>query len=275
MLELDLDDLREVYGHYLPGRRFPKTIAPGVQWLGGCSAIALDEGRPDIRHSQCNCYLVTGDTGTLLVDSGHPAFWGGYRDALYQALDGRPLDYVMPTHAEVPHAGALTLLYHEWPGLTVVGNTQDYHLFHPELPDSAYRPMPVVGNQLVDLGGRTFEIMPALFKDLATTVWGFDDRTKVFFPADAFAYMHWHSEDACGLTMEELPGEPEPDNFQFIISGVQYRDMNEKVDRFQELMTEYQVVTLAPAHGTVLTDMARTRWFLDGLREMTPDKAGH
>lgn len=275
MLELDLDDLHEVYGHYLPGRRFPKEIADGVQWLGGCSAIALDESRPDIRHSQCNCYLITGEFATMLIDTGHPAFWGGYRDALYQALDGRALDYVMPTHAEIPHAGALTLLYHEWPELTVVGNTQDYHLFHPDLPKSAYRSMGDGLSQRIDLGGRTVEILPALFKDLGTTVWAFDDRSKVFFPADAFAYMHWHSEDACGLTMEELPGEPETENFQFIISGVQYRDMNEKVDAFRALVDRLGAQVLAPAHGTVMTDISRARWFLEPLRDLSGHRGGH
>lgn len=266
MIELDLDELREIHGLYLPGRRFPRAIADGVQWLGGCSAIALDETRPDIRHSQCNCYLITGSQATMLVDTGHPAFWGGYREALYKALDGRPLDYVMPTHSEIPHAGSLTLLHREWPGLTVVGNTQDYHLFHPAVPASAYQPMMRDGEQTIDLGDRRVMVMSALFKDLGNTVWAFDDGARVLFPADAFAYLHWHSEDACGLTLEELDVPPEPENFQFIISGVQYRDMNAKVDAFAALMERLDVRVLAPAHGTVMTDLHRADWFLDALR---------
>lgn len=266
MPDLELDELRALYGEYLPGPRFPKLVAEGVHWLGGCSAIALDETVPDLRHSQCNCYLIVGRSKTLLVDAGHPALWKGLRDALVTALDGRPLDYVMPTHAEIPHAGALTLLYREWPGLTVIGNTQDYHLFHPELPAEAYQPMSRGQRQSVDLGDRQFDVLPALFKDLGSTVWGFDHGTRALFPADAFACMHWHSKEHCGLTLEEIGSDPEPSNVHFIVSGAEYRNLSAKLDQFDAFVADRDVSLLAPAHGTVITDARRARWFLDGLR---------
>lgn len=266
MPPLDVDELREINGHYLPGRRFPRPIAPGVQWLGGCSAIALDESRPDIRHSQCNSYLVTGSAATLLVDTGHPAFWGGYLEALRAALGGRPLDYVLPTHAEIPHAGSLTFLYRQWPGLTVVGNTQDYHLFHPEVPASACRPMRG-SEQRIDLGDRIIEVMPALLKDLGTTVWGFDHRSRVLFVADAFAYMHWHSEDSCGLTMEEISDRPDPERFQFPLTGLSYHDQTATVTEFRGLICTLGVRLIAPAHGTVITDITSTSAYLMRLRD--------
>lgn len=269
MPDPELDELRALYGEYLPGPRFPKAVADGVYWLGGCSAIALDETVPDLRHSQCNCYLVVGEDKTLLVDAGHPALWHGLRPALHEALAGRPLDYVMPTHAEIPHAGALTLLHREWPELRVVGNTQDYHLFHPELPDSAYLPMRRGQRQSIDLGGRRFDVLAALFKDLGSTVWGFDHGTRTLFPADAFACMHWHSKEHCGLTLEEIGPDPEPSNVHFIVSGAQCRNLDRKLHEFDVLVTELDVRILAPAHGTVITDPRRARWFLDGLRQVS------
>jgi flavorubredoxin len=212
---------------------------------------------------------VVGRDKTLLVDTGHPALWHGLRPTLHAALGGRDLDYVMPTHAEIPHAGALTLLYREWPGLTVIGNTQDYHLYHPELPAGSYQPMRRGEVQSVDLGGRRFDVLPALFKDLGNTVWGFDHGTRTLFPADAFACMHWHSKEHCGLTLEEIGPDPQPSNVHFIVSGAEFRNLDRKLDEFDALIAGLDVRILAPAHGTVITDARRARWFLDGLRRVS------
>lgn len=262
---MDLDDLLDVYGKYLVHERFPRPIADGVQWIGGCSALFLDRSKPDLAHSALNAYLVTGEDKTLLVDTGHPALWPDFPVALARALDGRKLDYVMPTHPEIPHGGALTLLYRQWPELTVVGDTRDYFLYHPEIPDSAYRPMAPADT--LDLGGRRFEILEALFKDLPNSVWGFDHGSRTLFPADGFAYFHWHSQDACGFTTEELGFSPGADTYgpmTEIVSGLELLDLEETIQRFLRLAEH--PAAIAPAHGTVVTDIPKAFAYLQALR---------
>jgi len=99
--------------------------------------------------------------------------------------------------------------------------------------------------------------------------WGFDHGTRTLFPADAFACMHWHSKEHCGLTLEEIGPDPEPSNVHFIVSGAQRRNLDRKLHEFDVLVTELDVRILAPAHGTVITDPRRARWFLDGLRQVS------
>jgi flavorubredoxin len=264
---MELDDLLDVFGKYLVHERFPQRIADGVHWVGGCSAIFLHREKPDITHSALNAYLVMGTDKTLLVDTGHPALWPSFSAALKKALGGRPLDYVAPTHPEIPHAGSLSLLHREWPGLTVVGDIRDYFLYHPDLPDSAYRPM--AAGERLDLGGREFEFVEALFKDLPNTVWGFDHGSRTLFPADGFAFFHLHSEQACGLTTEQMGISPGVDAYSVmteIVSGVELLDLEDKIDEFMRLVEHFRPTALAPAHGTVVTDVPKAYAYLEALR---------
>jgi flavorubredoxin len=266
----DLEDLLDVFGTYFVHERFPRPIAENLQWIGGCSALFLDKSKPDLVHSALNTYLIIGSEKTLLIDTGHPGTWPGYGDALVRALDGRTLDYVMPTHPEIPHAGALTLLYDRYPEMTVVGDVRDYFLYHPDIPESSYRPMGA--GESLDLGDRRFEFLPALFKDLNNTVWGFDHGTGTLFCADGFAYFHWHSEGSCGYTTDELGITPDAEKYAVmteIVSGISMLDLTEKIAAFESLIETMAPTIIAPAHGTVVTDIPAALTYLDALRNVS------
>jgi flavorubredoxin len=58
----------------------------------------------------------------------------------------------------------------------------------------------------VDLGGdAVFEVLPAVIRDLRTSLWGYERSRRVLFPGDGFGYMHIHGADQCGRTAEEVP----------------------------------------------------------------------
>ena len=85
----------------------PRQITDGLVWTGGC--LVFDYDGEDIHGHMCT-YLIIGETHTLLVDGGHPAHWSAVERTLDEYLGGRPLDYVFPTHSEMPHAGSLERL---------------------------------------------------------------------------------------------------------------------------------------------------------------------
>src|SRR5699024_12704655 len=62
---------------------------------------------------------IFGDERTLLLDTGHPSHWDAVEPALDALLGDRPLDLVLPTHPEMPHAGNLPKLARKYTGLTV------------------------------------------------------------------------------------------------------------------------------------------------------------
>src|ERR1700730_12467790 len=179
---------------------FPREIAGGVWWEGGCilratfsSAADPPSGLGSNTHSHVTPYLVIGSHRSVLFDTGAPINWTELSDRLDHVLNGRPLDWLVMSHYEIPHAGNLVRLLNKYPSLQVGGNVRDYHLFYPESADRFHL------ESTIELGGnRRFLVIPAVIKDLVGTTWGYDTLSQVLFTVDAFCFTH--------------PGIPETDD---------------------------------------------------------------
>ena len=237
------------------GVDLPRLIADGVTWLGGCLEVVF-EGDP--HHCHVSAYVVVGDDKTLMVDTGHPKDWNRLEGELEGALGGRPLDYIFPTHPEMPHAGNTPRLLEKYPAALVIGDTRDYHLYYPEFQA---RLRPLKPGESVDLGGRTFLVTEAVIKDLPNTVWGFDSGAGVLFVSDGYSYIHEHGAGQCALLAEEMPELPSADETRFIneraLFWTQYHEMNAYFDRLEALRSDLGVRMIAPAHGNVISQPER------------------
>ena len=117
-----------------PGRSFertgalPRRIAPSCLWTGGCIPSSVHG-----MHAHYSMFVVRGSERTLLVDTGHPLHRAEVEADVERFLEGRPVDYVFPTHGELPHGGLLERWLHKYPGALAVGDLRDYHLYYPDL----------------------------------------------------------------------------------------------------------------------------------------------
>ncbi|GAA2253410.1 hypothetical protein GCM10010402_05690 [Actinomadura luteofluorescens] len=239
---------------YPVGDRLPRPFGPGLYWLGGCSdSGAWPTRKGATTHEHLSTYLVVGDERTLLVDTGHFAQWDGVRRQLDECLGGRPLDYVFPTHHEIPHAGNLGRLLARHPGAVAVGDTREYHLYFPEIAPDRLRRMR--SGDSLDLGGTRFEFLDPVWYDLTGTLWGYETRGGTLFSADGLGYVHDHSPQVCGLFADEVPDEAPAQGlrrFALPFVGMRYHRTGPGVDRYRELVREHPVRTLCSAHGVPL-----------------------
>lgn len=237
-----------------PTSALPVQLAAGVQWLGECLELP-HEGQ--VLHAYHSMFLVHGTTASLLVDSGHPKDW----EAIEAQLDGLdadgipPVRYLFPTHSEVPHSANLGKLLDRYPESRVWGDTRDLHLYLPEFADRLDHAD--VGDVL-DLGNKTFRIVTPVVKDLVTTLWGYDESSRVLFPGDGFAYMHHHAAGECGKTAEELPDLPLPEFMaifsQYAFYWMYFTPMQQYVDALRDLLTKHPCDVIAPGHGSPIMD---------------------
>jgi flavorubredoxin len=179
---------------------FPRELAQGIWWMGGCFPIAAGDGSGfdvgDLSevHSHVAAYLIVGETKTVIIDTGTPANWAKLSFDLDQVLGDRPLDYVVPTHWEVPHAGNLERLLTKYPRSQAHGDLRDFHLAHPDFDSRLHIARP---REKLELGGGyEFIFLPAPIKDIVSTTWGFEAKQKVLFVADGFSYTHHVSDKA-------------------------------------------------------------------------------
>jgi hypothetical protein len=245
----------------------PREIAPDIFWLGGCLGVELN-GK--IVHGYSSVYLVRGAEQSLLVDPGHPMDWKAISDSLDNLLGGRPLDYVFPTHPEMPHAGNLGRLLAKYPAATAVGDMRDYHLYYPTFAD---RFRDRREGTVLDLGGGIrFELVEGIIKDLPATLWGYEQSRQVLFVSDGFAYLHhpelgegdhgpYHLPGECYRKVSELDELPTVENAQwftgFSLYWSRFTDNSTEVfDRVRALLKTHPAALIAPAHGSVIDDVA-------------------
>ncbi|MDQ4503543.1 MBL fold metallo-hydrolase [Sinomonas sp. ASV322] len=242
-----------------------RRIADGVFWLGGClSAFSAGEEV----HYHVSSYLVVGSRASLLVDTGDPAHRALVLDQLEAALGGRTLDYVFPTHPEIPHAGNLPALLERFPEARVVGDVRDYALHFPEFEGrfDARRP-----GDSIDLGGREFRFLPAHIRDLENTVWGHDSGARMLFVSDGFSFIHdvplpdgdddepVHRPGQCRLFSGEMPAPPSVEQAAYgtgrALYWTKFVDVSTAFAEIERMLAELPTELIGPAHGNVIDDV--------------------
>lgn len=231
-----------------------REIADGVHWLGGCVRLTY---RGEQIHSHMSCFLIVGDDRSLLVDTGHPSHWSVVEPSLDAILGDRPLDFVLPTHSEMPHSGSLPRLLSKYPAARIVGDVRDYHLYYPQLGE---RLVAVPPGDRVDLGSTGVVVVPALWRDLPSTVWAYETRSRVLFVADGFCYTHHHQTGHCTRTSSELPQPPSDEQTMFVnersLVWTRFGDVSTTFGPLDDLLATYPPALIAPAHGGVIDNPA-------------------
>ncbi|WP_165966623.1 MBL fold metallo-hydrolase [Actinomadura sp. 7K507] len=240
---------------YPVSAKLPREFAPGLHWLGGCSdSGAWPTRKGATTHEHLSTYLVAGTDKTVLIDTGHYAQWDGIRDQLDACLGDRPLDYVFPTHHEIPHAGNLGRLLARYPDAVAVGDTREYHLYFPEIAPERLRR--TRGGDSIDLGGTSLMFLDPVWYDLSGTLWAYETRGRTLFTSDGLGYIHDHSPDVCGLLPGEVPQDaPEHGIRRYALPfvGMRYHRMAPGVARYRELTERHPVRTVCSAHGAPLS----------------------
>jgi len=229
--------------------RLPRRLSHSLLWTGRCIDF---EYRGEPIHSHLNAFVVKGSHRSVIVDTGAPAHWPEVRRDVLAFLDGRPLDFVFPTHPEFPHGGALPHWMQEFPDAVAVGDLRDQALYYPDLRS---RFLTVQAGDRIDLGDRELLFVKALWRDLPTTLWAFDTRDRILFVSDAFAFLHHHVDGRCDrLTSEQPPIDV--DLMQFFneraLFWTRFTDTSLSFPEFDRLIAELRPRVIAPGHGNVV-----------------------
>jgi flavorubredoxin len=225
----------------------PRQITESCLWSGGCIPSSVDG-----MHAHYSFYAIRGREKTLLVDTGHPMHWPAVQEDIARFLGGRTLDYIFPTHSELPHSGLLEQWLHAYPESVAVGDLRDYGLYYPQLTG---RFRQVSAGDRLDLGDRELLFVPPVWRDLPDTLWAFDTADRILFLSDACAYFHAHAPDQCDHFSSEVE-PPDIDMMRYFndkaLHWPRYTDSRPGAAEFDALMAELSPRLLAGAHGCVV-----------------------
>lgn len=202
-------------------------------------------------HIPQNAYLLKGER-SLLFDTLSPASTTLILRETATLLDGAPLDYLVVSHPDVPHAGNTRAILRAHPEATLVapryGDTHAlYHL------DRALR---VGEGDSLDLGaGIEVRFHEATFLDAALSVWMSEANSGCLFPVDWLGAPIRPGEAV--RFAEELPGGVvEADRYHEFHARVmfwfQYVDADRMDLETRALWERHRPRMLAPSHGPVV-----------------------
>lgn len=239
-------------------KKMPRKLADGLWWLGDCLEAAF---RGKILHGYNAVYLVSGETSTLMVETGHPKDFEVVDQHIQEVLASGipPLRHLFVTHQETPHSGGMSRILDKYPDITVHGDVSDYHMAFPK---HAERMQPLQIGDAIDLGGRDFVAVEPVIRDMRTTMWGFDTGAHALFPGDGFAYSHYHWDGHCGSVAEEAESldlrEVAGIFAERALFWTNFVEMDFYIDRLYALLAELEVRIIAPSHGLPILDPEHT-----------------
>jgi len=240
-----------------------RLLTDDVHWIGNCHP---DDGR----HLHMSEYLVRGDEGTVLVDSGSSHNREEIVAEVNDLTDGAGPDVVLLTHSTLPHTENVPAFEAEWGEIETIAATGRF----PEivgLPDAEPRQL----NQPVEFAGRPFTCIHPLLTDVTVSQWAFDHESGVLFTAEAFG--HYHDPGTCDRTTAEMDGAiPRAHVDDFYMDKLPFVDLldREKLgDAFGMLFDILDVSYVAPIHGNPVAAEDIDDYVDDVLRALEPPTA--
>lgn len=133
-----------------------------------------------------NSYLIL-DGKTALMDTADASVADVFFENLAEALNGRPLDYVIVQHMEPDHSATLADLIHRYPNVTVVCNAKTETMIHQFFREDLLFAVQIVKEgDVLCLGKHTLQFMMAPMVHWPEVMMTYEQRDKILFSADAF-----------------------------------------------------------------------------------------
>jgi flavorubredoxin len=238
-----------------------REFIPGVYWIQECGgnlkdlAAAMQREKHDWYsqgreiHIPQNAYLFVGER-TLLFDTLSPASSDQILAEVNGILGNRPLDYLVVSHTDTPHAGNTFKILRAYPEATLVAPRYgDAHeLYHLE------GALKVSEGDAIDLGGFVLKFHEATFLDAPISAWMTEENTKMLLPVDWIGMPHMDGE--CLQCVDELEAAVDADRMlQFhgrVFFWLQYVNAPKTIAEIERISRHFNPKIIAPAHGLVI-----------------------
>ncbi|MDR2680630.1 MAG: FprA family A-type flavoprotein [Tannerella sp.] len=131
-----------------------------------------------------NSYLIRGEK-TILVDTVDICYSEIFFGKIDEALNGRPLDYLIINHMEPDHSGSIHLLREKYPDIRIIGNKLTFGMLagYYNITDGLYE---VKDGDTLDTGSHRLSFHAAPMVHWPEVMFTYDETDGILFSADAF-----------------------------------------------------------------------------------------
>ena len=199
-----------------------------------------------------NAYVITGTTATAAIDTVKGPYLDEYYNKLTQALNGKPLNYLVINHMEPDHAGLISQLKNTWPALKFIVNAKTIPLlkgYHGISDDT----ITVKDNDSLDLGGHVLKFATVPMLHWPESMVTFDSTTGVLFSNDSFGGFGANEGGLFDDEKEKSRWEDEMLRYYACIVGKYSNIVQVALKKLGTLNIEY----IYPSHGTLFREDIR------------------
>jgi len=165
-----------------------KRISDDLVWVGANDRrLAMFEGIYSVPTGvSYNSYLLT-DEKNVLFDTVDKAVQQRFLENVVEALEGRPLDYLIVQHMEPDHSAAMGELIRRYPDVTIVCNAKALTMIQQFYDfDVESRVQIVKENDTLNTGKHTLHFIMAPMVHWPEVMVTYDSTDRILFSADAF-----------------------------------------------------------------------------------------
>ena len=220
------------------------TITKDIRYIGvNDHNIDLFEGLYDVPSGMAyNSYVIL-DEKIAVMDSVEKGFADEWLEKLEKELAGRSPDYLVVQHMEPDHSGSILHFLERYPAAKVLASERAWHLmrnfFGTDFPE---RRQTAKEGESLSLGRHELHFMMAPMVHWPEVMVTYDAWDKVLFSADAFGKF--------GALDAEEDWACEARRYYFGIVG----KYGLSVQKLLKKMAVYDIQTICPLHGPVLTE---------------------
>lgn len=214
------------------------------------------------QHEHISTYLIRGDSGNVLIDSGSFYHREAIRAGIIDTTDGDGIDAIVLSHSDYPHSGNVSEFRDDWGDVELVASSGS-----PEIQGLSDARRCRIGESL-SIQDRTFSFIDPPLADRSHTTWIYDHESEVLFTADGFG--SYHNPMNCDKTSRDfadgIPATSILGFHQNNLVWLRYVDADKLAAALDSIIELYDISYVAPIHGHPIHRIDLDR-FLDRLIE--------
>jgi flavorubredoxin len=217
-----------------------RQLTDDVTWLAENYPLADD------RFVHVSAYMIDAGTEWVLVDTGSFYHRDAIRESIDTVTDGRQIDVLILSHADLPHSGNLPEFRRLWSDLTLVSSSGSPEVVGLGTPDVTCE----IGSRM-EIAGRSLSFVDPPLADIQHTTWVYDHGSGVLFTADGFGNYHTAAQKL--KTAGELDNGPSLEDVteynRTALRWLRFADPERLRDALDDIVERFEVAFLAPTHG--------------------------
>ncbi len=217
-------------------------ISGSIRYIGvDDKTIDLFESQYDVPNGvSYNSYVII-DEKIAVMDTVDPRAADKWAENLQNALDGKTPDYLVISHIEPDHAGAIKRFTELYPSAVLVGNAKTFAML-PNFIETTSQILAVKEGDTLSLGTHTLSFIMAPMVHWPEVMVTYEQTEKTLFSADAFGKF--------GALDTDEDWTCEARRYYFNIVG----KYGMPVQTLLKKASELEIQTICPLHGPVLKE---------------------